>query len=319
MKHRVAVVVGLLALCLLSGPGPVVSGQAPLSVSLDSFVGWQEGRQTFGTSSDGPYPGALFRSVEFGIPNRGGIWLGEGIQVGIGGDLRLFLQGWYLFPNNADGAILLDPGATPRQVPAGINAHTDWWYVDGFGTYRLNGAFSAVLGLRYDHHNFYTNDKQIIDILFGPDAIRYGLPLTDSMRYDLNLLSTIPYFGCQLDNAHGLTLRVIYSPWSSINVQSALSQNEGLLRQPTWLGGRAPLSRTTFAELFVQYSGSVASSVEISIFAKGTLHEGSTRATVRETLDNGAAEYGISYHTAGWTGGLNANLAFNLPQLGSPW
>jgi hypothetical protein len=319
MKIPATVVVGLLTLCLLSGQCRIAFGQAGLSVSAETFVGWQDGRQTFTASSDGPYPGALFRYVQLRIPNRGGLWLGEGIKAGIGCDLKLFLQGWYLFPNNIDGTILLDPGATPRLIPADINAHTDWWYVDGFGTYRLNGAFSAVLGVRYDHHNFYTNDQQILDLLFGPVAGHYHLPLNDALRLDLNVLTTTPYFGCQLGDSEGITLRVIYSPWSSINVESTLSQNDGIFRPQNWLGGRSTLSKKTFAELFVQYSARVAPSLQAAIFAKGTLLEGSTKTSVSETLVHGAAGYDVSYHSVGWMGGINANLEFELPDFRLPW
>ncbi len=319
MKSPLTAVVSLLALFLLSGPCPVAFGQDGLALSAESFVGWQVGRETFTASSDGPYPGALFRYVQLGIPNRGGLWLGEGIQAGIGCNLKLFFQGWYLFPNNVDGTILLDPGATPRLIPADINAHTDWWYLDGFGTYRLKGAFSAVLGVRYDHHNFYTNNKEILDLLFGPSASLFGLPLTDALRLDLNVLTTTPYFGCQLGDSEGLTLRVIYSPWSSINVESTLSQNDGIFRPQNWLGGRSTLSKKTFAEVFVQYSATVAPSLQMTIFAKGTLLEGSTKAPVNETLVNGAAEYDVSYRASGWIGGVSANLGFNLPDFRFPW
>jgi hypothetical protein len=318
MRSSLTVAVSVVALCLLiSGGWSGAVAQNGLAVSAEMFVGLQEGRQTFTASSDGPYPGALFRYVQLGIPNRGGVWIGQGIQADINCDLKLSLQGWYLFPSNVSGSILLDPGATPRLIPAEINTHTDWWYLDGFGTYRLRGAFSAVLGVRYDHHNFYTDNKEILDILFAPFAA-FGLTVDNALRLDLNALTTTPYFGCQFGDSGGLMLRVLYSPWSSVNVKSSLSQSN-FIRDPNWLGGGARLSKRTFAELFVQYSSKVNSSLQMSIFAKGTLLEGSTRTNISETLVPGSAEYDIAYRASDWTGGLSANLAFNTPEFRLPW
>ena len=297
MNRSVTVMVVFLALCIWSGPCPVAFGQGTLQMSADTFVGFQSGKQTLTASSEGPFPGALFRYVRLEIPNRGGTWLGGGTEAAIGNRVGLYFQGWYVFPNNIDGAITLDPGATPRLLPAGVNSHTDWWYVDGFGTFRLNGPFSGVLGLRYDHHNFYTNDKEILDILFGPLASALGLPLNDALRLDLNALSTSPYFGFQWGNPDGMTLRVIYSPWITINVESTLSQNDGIFRPQSWLGGGSTLSKTTFAELFGQYSLKVAPSFRLAIFAKGTWDEGFVKTPIRETLVNGVAQYDISYWT----------------------
>jgi hypothetical protein len=314
MKRPWSILLCLVALCVLCG---VAQGQMPFDVSVGGFIASQQGRETLTSSSEGPFPGALFRYSKLEIPNRGGVWLGGGAEAKIGSDLNLSVQGSYLIPNNKEGSILLDPGATPRLIPASINSHLDWWYVDGFGAYRMNGPFSIVLGYRYDHHNFYTDSPEILDILFAPLAQLLGLPL--GLRLDLNVLSSVPYFGVQWGESGGGTLRVIYSPWAMINVESTLSQNNGIFRPPNWLGGKDSLSRAQFFELFGQYSVRVAPSLDLAIFCRATWLEGRTKTSLSESLVGGTAGYDVSYHRVSWNVGANAKLAFSFPDLLYSW
>jgi|SRR5271157_2202845 len=317
MKRPRSLLFGLVVLLVMCG---VAQGQPPLEVGTDGYVALQGGQGTLTASSDGPFPGALFRYVKLEIPYRGGVWLGGGAKAKIGSDLNLFIQGSYLVPHNIDGGIGLDPGATPRVISASIDSNLDWWYVDGFGTYRLNGPFSVVLGYRYDHNNFFTDSSEILDILFAPAAQLFGLPLANRLRLDLNVLSSVPYFGVQWGgDPDAITLRVIYSPWSRIDTESTLSQNDGIFRPQSWLGGKDALSNTMFVELFGQYSGRVTPSLQVAIFCRGTWLQGSTKTSLSETLVGGAAGYDVAYHSASWNVGANANLDFDFSGLLYPW
>jgi hypothetical protein len=158
-----------------------------------------------------------------------------------------------------------------------------------------------------------------LDILFAPAAQFFGLPLANNLRLDLNVLSSVPYFGVQWGGPDAITLRIIYSPWANINVESTLSQNNGAFRPQNWLGGKDSLSNTMFLELFGQYSGRVTPSLQVAIFYRGTWLQGSTKTSLSETLVGGAAGYDIAYHTASWNVGANATLAFDLSGLLYPW
>ena len=114
MKSPGSILLCLVALLFLCG---VAQGQPPFKVKADGYVALQGGRETLTASSDGPFPGALFRYVKLEIPNRGGVWLGGGAEAEIGSCVSLFVQGSYLCPNNIDGSITLDPGATPACKP----------------------------------------------------------------------------------------------------------------------------------------------------------------------------------------------------------
>jgi len=303
-----AFLAGVLTLCLLSGG---VYGQCPPDLALDFYVGWQTSqRQTLTVEGDGPFPGALFRSVKLDIPNQG-VWLAAGANKRIGGNLDLFVQGWYFLPSNIKGSIILDPGATPRHIPAGLSSHVDWWYVDTFGTLRFGDPSSIVLGVRFDHQNYFTDDPEILNILF--------FPLSNQMRLDLNVLSTIPYLGYQWGPSNGLTLRAIYSPLGWINIKSTLNQNNSIARPVNWLGGESGLTKKEFFELFGEYSGSVGPSMQIAVFGKGTWLHGSTETTLTETLVHGAANYHISYHRVSWTIGLRGTVLFSIPESLFPW
>lgn len=311
MKRTRTLLVGVVALCLLCG---VAYGQSPYELSFDFCAGWQGGqRETLTSSSDDAVPGSLYRYSKLEIPNRG-LWIGAGLDARIGEDLKLFLQGWYFFPSNTEGSILLDPGGGggPRYIPAALESHLDWWYVDGFGTYRLGGPLSGVLGVRFDHHLYFTEDPEILDLL---------IPLPpNEMRLDLNVLSTMPYFGLQWGPSNGLTLRMIYSPCGWMHTESSLSQvNNPIVRPPNWLGGDKVLSRKDFFELFGEYSGEVVSSVDLAVFGRGTWLSGTTDAPIRETIVNGTAEYDVSYRRVGWTIGARATLLFDVPEYFLPW
>jgi hypothetical protein len=317
MRRPRSILLCLIAVFVLCG---VAQGQPPFEVSADGYVAWQGGLDTLTASSDGPYPGALFRYVKLEIPYRAGVWFGGGAKAKIGRDLHLFVQGSYLVPSNIDGGISLDPGATPRVISASINSNLDWWYVDGFGTCRLNGPFSVVFGYRYDHHNFFTDKSEVLDILFAPAAQFFRLPLANGLRLDLNVLSSVPYFGVQWGgDPDAITLRVIYSPWARIDAESTLSQNNGAFRPQNWLGGKDALSDTLFLELFGQYSGRVTPSLRVAIFCRATWLQGSTKTSLNESLVGGTAGYDIAYHTASWNVGANAKLAFDFPGLLYPW
>ncbi|MGB6067274.1 MAG: hypothetical protein WBG50_20910 [Desulfomonilaceae bacterium] len=309
MKRPWSVLLGLVVLLVLCG---VAQGQPPFGLTADGYVASQGGREALTASSDGPFPGALFRYVKLEVPNRG-VWLGGGAEAKIGSCLNLFVQGSYLCPNNVDGTITLDPGATPRLLNANAGSNLDWWYVDAFGTYRLNGPLAVVLGFRYDHHNFFTDSSEVLDILFAPIAQQLGL------RLDLNVLSSIPYFGLQCGHPDGVTLRVIYSPFASINVESTLSQNDGVFRPQSWLGGQDTLSSSQFVELYGQYSRRMTPSLKVAIFCRGTWLQGSTSTSLNETLVGGAAQYDVSYHSESWNIGATAELAFDFPVRLYPW
>jgi hypothetical protein len=304
MKRHGATLVCTLVLCIACR---FAYGLSSEQLNFDFYAGWQGGqKQTLSVSGDGPYPGALFRSVQLEIPNRG-LWLGVGASTGSCSDFRLFVQGWYFFPNNVQGAILLDPGATPVLIPADVKSHLDWWYVDVFGTYRTSGAFSVVLGARFDHHNYFTDDPEILNIVF--------FPLSNLMRFDLNVTSTIPYFGCQWGPASGLTLRAVYGPLGWINTESTLSQNNSVFRPVNWLGGQAGLSKKDFFELFGEYSKAVSASMQIGIFGRGTWLSAATHTSLSESLVNGSAEYDVSYRRTSWTVGASATAHFDIPQF----
>ncbi len=308
MKGPMSLLVGVVSLSLLCG---FAYGQLPYELSFDFYTGWQGGqRQTLTAESDGPFPGALFRSVELGIPNRG-LWLGAGADAKIGCDLNLFVQGWFFVPSNVDGSILLDPGATPRKIPADVNSHIDWWYIDTFGTLRLCGPFSVVSGLRFDHQNYFTDDPEILNIIF--------FPLPNVMRLDLNVLSTIPYLGVQWGPSSGLTLRAVYSPLGWMNLKSTLSQDNSVFRPENFLGGQDNLTKRDFFELFGEYAGQLGSSLQIAVFGKGTWLSGTTNAILTESLVNGAAEYKISYRRCSWTIGARGTAFFSLPEFFYLW
>jgi hypothetical protein len=308
MKRQRGVLCCTMALCLVWG---VAYGLSPCQPNFDSYVGWQGGqKQTFIVSGDGPFPGALFRSVQLDIPNRG-IWVGGGADTGCGRDVRLYVQGWYFFANNVKGAILMDPGATPVQIPADVTSNLDWWYLDGFGTYRLSDPFSVVLGLRFDHHNYFTDDPEIVNLL---------IPVPNQIRFDVNMVSTIPYVGFQWGPSYGLTMRVLYSPVGWIDAKSTLSQNNDGVpnRGPNgqnWLGGESNLGNKTFAELFGEYSRDVNCSIQLGIFGRGALLQATSRATVTETIENGAARYDVSYRRISWTVGAMGTVRFDVPQF----
>jgi hypothetical protein len=288
-------------------------GESPCQPSLDFYVGWQGGqKQTLTSSSDGPYPGALYRFSQLEVPNRG-VWLGASANANAnwGCDLRLSVQGWYFLPTDTEGSILLDPGATPRQIPAGVSSNVDWWYVDAFGALRLRSSFAAILGLRFDHHNYYTEDPELLNIIF--------FPLTNQMRLDLNVVSTIPYFGLQWGPSSGLTLRALYSPLGWINVESTLSQNNSIFRPQNWLGGQSDLTTKEFFEVFGEYAGQVTPFAQLGIFARGTWLNGRTNTSLSESLVNGSAEYSVSYRSASWTIGCKAAVNFDFPRLWNGW
>jgi hypothetical protein len=317
MKRPRSILLGLVVVFVLCG---VAQGQQPFEVSADGYVALQGGLETLTASSDGPFPGALFRYVKLEIPYRGGVWLGGGVKAKVGCDVNLYVQGSYLVPGNIDGGISLDPGATPRVISTGTNSNLDWWYVDGFGTCRVNGPFSVVLGYRYDHHNFFTDSSEVLDILFAPAAQFFGLPLANGLRLDLNVLSSVPYFGVQWGgDPDAITLRVIYSPWARIYTESTLSQNNGVFRPQNWLGGNDTLSDTLFLELFGQYSARVTPSLQLAVFVRGTWLQGSVKTSLNETLVGGTAGYDVAYHSAGWNVGANAKLAFDFSNLLYPW
>jgi hypothetical protein len=319
MKKSRSMLFGLAALCVLCLLSGVSQGQGPLDLSIDAHIASQRGRETLVAASDGPYPGALFRYVKLEVPNRGGFWLGGSARGNFGCDLSLFLQGSYLFPNNVDGAILLDPGATPRLLSASVGSNLDWWYIEGFGTYRISGAFSVVLGYRSDHHNFYTDSSEILDLAFAPLAQFYGFPLANNLRLDLNVLSNVPYFGVQWGDANGITLRIIYSPLPTINVESTLSQNNGVIRPQNWLGGKDSLSHGQFLELYAQYSGEVSPSLQLGFFCKGTWLQGSTKTDLSESIVGGTAGYDVSYYSMSWNVGADAKLSFDVSGLLYLW
>lgn len=303
MKRRESILVCTLVLCLVSG---AAYAQSSDQLNFDFYVGWQGGqKQSLSVASEGPYPGALFRSVELNVPNRG-LWLGGSLNTMSCGDYQLYVQGWYFFPSNVQGTILLDPGATPQQIPADVKSHLDWWYVDVFGTRRIGCTFSALLGVRIDHHDYYTDDPEILNIIF---------PVTNRMRLDLNVLSTIPYIGVQWGPSYGLTLRAIYSPLGWINAKSTLSQNNGGLRDVNWLGGKTGLGNKQFFELFAEYTRDMGTGMELGIFARGTWLQATNHATLSESLVNGSADYDVSYHRAAWTLGANASVRFDMPQV----
>ena len=307
MKRTRILLYGVVTVFLFWG---IAYGQPPYDINFDFYVGWQGGqRQTLEAASEGPYPGALFRSVKLEIPNRG-VWLGAGLDGTIGDELGMLAQGWYFLSSNTDGAILLDPGATPRQVPASVSSSLDWWYVDVMGTHRVSGPFSVGLGLRLDHHIFYTGDPEILNLIF---------PLPSLMRFDLDMLSTIPYLGFQWGPSHGLTLRVLYSPLGWLSTESTLSQNNGVIRPQNWLGGKEGLARREFFELFGEYSAEVAPSAQLALFGRGTWLNGSSNATLAETLVNGSADYDVSYRRVGWTIGAKAAVLFDMPDFLNPW
>ncbi|MBI5570485.1 MAG: TonB-dependent receptor [Desulfomonile tiedjei] len=308
MKKSTTLLASVVALCLLCG---VAYGQPPCKVGFDFFAGWQGGdKQTLTAVSDGPFPGALFRSVKLEIPNQG-LWLAGGLDAKIGEDLNLLVQGWYFLSSNSDGSIVLDPGATPVLIPAGVSSNVDWWYIDALGAYRLSGPFSGILGLRFDHHNFYTDDPEILNILF--------FPLPTQMRLDLNVLSTIPYFGFQWGPSDGITLRAVYSPLGSITAESTLSQNNNIARPLNVLGGEGGFTKKTFFELFVEYSGEVTPSAKLAVFGRGAWLQGTTDTDLTESLVNGAAEYGISYHRVSWALGAKATVLFDVPAFLRSW
>lgn len=304
MKRWYSILVSLLVLCMMSG---IAHGFSTDQLNLDFYAGWQGGdKQSFSVSTDQPNPGALFRSAQFNIPNRG-LWLGAGLSTGPCSDYRLFVQGWYFFPSNARGTIVLDPGATPRQVPADIKSHLDWWYVDIFGTRRVSDPFSFVLGVRVDHHDYYTDDPGILNLV---------IPVSNRMRYDLNVLTTIPYFGFQWGPSYGLTLRAVYSPVGWIDVKSTLSQNNDGARPVNWLGGKSDFSKKQFFELFAEYTREVSPSMQLGVFARGTwLNATASNASISETLVNASATYDASYQRSGWTVGGSATVRFDTPQL----
>ena len=308
MKRPMCLLVGVVSLSLLCG---LACGQTPYGLSLDFYTGWQGGqRQTLTAESDGPFPGALFRSVELGIPNRG-LWLGAGVDAKIRGDLNLFVQGWFFVPSDVEGSILLDPGATPRKIPADVNSHIDWWYIDAFGALRLSGPFSVVLGLRFDHQNYFTDDPELLNIIF--------FPLPNVMRLDLNVLSTIPYLGLQWGPSNGLTLRAVYSSLGWVNLKSTLSQDNSIFRPENFLGGQDNLTKRDFFELFGEYSAQLGPFMQLAVFGKGTWLSGTTDTTLTESLVNGAAEYKISYRRCGWTIGARGTVLFSLPEFLYPW
>lgn len=308
MNRLKALLTGAAALCVLTG---VAYGQPPCELGFDFYLGWQGGlRQTLTASSQGPFPGALFRSVKLEIPNQG-IWLGGAANARVGDDLKLLVQGWYFLPSNNEGLIVLDPGATPRQIPAGVKSNLDWWYIDALGAYRLTGPFSGVLGVRFDHHTYYTDDPEILNIIF--------FPLSNQMRLDLNVLSTIPYFGFQWGPSAGITMRVIYSPLGWITAESTLSQNNSIFRPQNRLGGEGGLNKKELLEVFGEYSREVASSTQIGLFGRATWLNGSTDTNLTETLVNGAAEYDIAYRRVGWTLGAKATVLFDVPQFLQSW
>jgi hypothetical protein len=304
MKRRESILVCTLLLCLVSG---MAYGLSSDQLNFDVYAGWQGGhKQTISVATDQLIPGALFRSVEFAIPNRG-VWLGGSLSTGSCSDYRLYVQGWYFFPNNVQGSILLDPGGTPRQIPADVKSHLDWWYVDIFGTRRMSDPFSVVLGVRIDHHDYFTDDSQVLNIVIPA--------VSNRMRFDFNVLSTIPYLGFQWGPSYGLTLRAVYSPLGWINAKSTLSQNNGIARPLNWLGGEAGLAKKEFFELFAEYTREVNPSMQMGVFARGTWLSASTHTSISETLVNGSAEYDVAYNRAGWTLGGSATLRFDMPQL----
>jgi hypothetical protein len=172
----------------------------------------------------------------------------------------------------------------------------------------VNDPFSILVGVRFDHHNYFTKDPEILN-LSSP------VPLANRMRFDLNVVSTVLYFGFQWGPSYGITLRAVYSPLGWINAKSTLSQNNDWARPVNWLGGEAGLGKKEFVELFGEYSRAVSPSMQLGVFCRGTWLAASTHTTLTETLVNGAAGYDVSYRSASWTLGAKATVRFDMPEF----
>jgi len=144
-------------------------------------------------------------------------------------------------------------------------------------------------------------------------------PLPTQMRLDLNVLSTIPYFGFQWGPSDGVSLRVVYSPLGWITAESTLSQNNNIARPLNVLGGEGGFTKKKFFELFLEYSGEVTPATRLAIFGRGTWLQGTTDTDLRESLLNGSAEYGISYYSVSWTLGAKATVLFDIPAFLRSW
>ncbi|GEM_PF-6573711 len=298
MKSKRLLLVVVVVLIGVPGTG---HAEALTSLPVDFYVGWQGGhRETLVTTSDGPYPGALYRYARIEVPNEG-VWLGAGTTLAFRPRLTVRVEGWWMLPNNKQGGIALDPGATPIILNGDLSPNLDWWYLDLAGIYNVSGPFSIIQGWRFDHHALFTENWTLP--IFG----------TYPIRFDVNVLSTIPFFGAQWSTGDSFTLRALYTPWAWVNMKSSLAQNGPAPRPPSLIEGQRDLSVAQFAELFFDYSRIAWPAARVGVVARLTWMHGSTQATLTETLVNGAASYDVAYDRIGLTIGANGSFAFNTP------
>ncbi len=286
-----------------SGQGSCAPACGP---RLDFYVGWQGGHRHVVSASTNSRqtPGALFTSVTLDAPSKG-VWLGASTGIDINCKVALLLQGWYLLPSDSQGSMYLDPGGSiTNQATGNFGPKSDWWYVDGMGAFCVNGPFSVVQGWRFDHHTMTTRDSSI--------------PVLNSQinpfRFDVDVLSTIPYIGVQWSNPTTLTVRAIFAPFGWLNASTTIAQSGPSPRPPTEIKGGGNFQRIQFFEFFGEYSKPVSSNLKMGVFGRITsLHAATTGVSLSETLNNGAASYDASVNTFGWTIGGKASMTFSSP------
>jgi hypothetical protein len=293
--------------------GPSGCDPCPTAPHLDFFVGWQGGhKQTLTAHTDQGTSGALFRSIKFDTPNEG-IWIGAAATVDLSCKSSLALAGWYLFPKDKSGAYTVDPGLPvaleplPTDTPGGFAPKVEWWYVDVMGKYRYWDQIGIVFGARFDHHNFSSNDSD-----FG-----FAYPTPNRYRLDVNALTTSLFLGLEYASPTGLTLRAIYAPLCWTSGKTRFGQGQLLLPPvgPNEVESSKAVNPRYLAELFLEYSKPVSTSVKLGAFARGTWLHSSGNSSLSETVHAATGSYDFSYDSTSWTVGGKAEFAFNMSGL----